>query len=112
MAFITVEIAPGISKTQHRKAAIRGPRAVVSTGPADQLMSAARFSEVAVNDVTDDFLRTARAWFRGFDEHKDDLEQVLGAQEWAERQGDRKSMIEAIEEGLLRRLIVTGTNRP
>ena len=111
MAFITVEISPGLSKTQHRKAAVRGPRAVASTKPADQLMSAARFSEVAVNDVTEEFLRTARAWFRGFGEHKDDLEQVLGAQEWAERQRDRKSMIEAIEEGLLRRLIVTGTNR-
>jgi hypothetical protein len=111
MAFITVEITPGLSKAQHRKAAVRGPRAVVSTRPADELMSAARFSEVAVNDVTEDFLRTARAWFRGFDEHKDDLEQVLGAQEWAERQKDRRSMIEAIEEGLLRRLIVTGTNR-
>ena len=85
---------------------------MASTRPADQLMAAARFSEVAVNDVTEDFLRTARAWFRGFDEHKDDLEQVLGAQEWAERQGDRKSMIEAIEEGLLRRHIVIGTNRP
>ena len=110
MAFITVEISPGVSKKQHRKAAIRGPRAVVSRKPAEVLMTDARFTDVVLHDVTEDFLRTARAWFRGFDEHKDDLEQVLGAQEWAERQGDRKLMIEAIEEGLLRRLIVTGTN--
>jgi len=111
MAFITVEISPGLSKTQHRKAALRGPRAVVSSSPVDELMTAARFTGVALHDVTEDFLRTVRAWFRGFDEYRRDLEHVLGAEEWAERQRDRRSMIEAIEEGLLRRLIVTGTNR-
>ena len=111
MAVITVEIAPSLGKTQHRKAALRGPRAVVSSSPVDELMTAARFTDVVLQDVTEDFLRTARAWFRGFDEHRRDLEQVLGAAEWAERQKDRRSMIEAIEEGLLRRLIVTGTNR-
>ena len=111
MAFITVEISPGVSKTQHRKASIRGPRAVVSRKPADELMISARFTDVARNDVTEDFLRTARSWFKGFEEYRRDLEQVLGAEEWAERQKDRRSMIEAIEEGLLRRLIITGTNR-
>lgn len=111
MAFITVEISPGLAKTQHRKAAVRGPRAVVSKKPADELMIAARFTDVAVHDVTEDFLRTARSWFKGFDEYRHDLEQVLGAEEWTERQTDRRSMIEAIEEGLLRRLIVTGRNR-
>ena len=83
----------------------------MSRKPADELMTAARFTDVARHDVTEDFLRTARSWFRGFDEYRRDLEQVLGAEEWAERQKDRRSMIEAIEEGLLRRLIITGTNR-
>ena len=109
MAFSTVEIAPGLSKSQHRRAALRGPRAVVSTRPAGQLMSAARFSDVTVTDVTDDFLGTARAWFIEFNRYEGELKQVLGAQNWEDRQTDRAAMIDAVEAGLLRRHVVTGT---
>ena len=109
MAFSTIEIAPGLSKSQHRRAALRGPRAVVSMRPAGQLMSAARFTDVSVTNVTDDFLGTARGWLIEFNRHESDLKHVLGAQNWQDRQEDRAAMIDAIEAGLLCRFVVTGT---
>ena len=109
MSFSTIEIAPALSKPQHRRAALRGPRAVVSTRPAGQLMGAARFSDVSVTDVTDDFLGTARGWLTEFNRHETELKQVLGAQNWEDRQTDRAAMIDAVEAGLLRRYVVTGT---
>ncbi|MDQ5816620.1 MAG: hypothetical protein M3516_10080 [Actinomycetota bacterium] len=111
MAFSTIEIASGLSKSQHRRAALRGPRAVVSTRPAGRLMSAAHFTEVRLTDVTDDFLRTARAWSTEFDRHESELKRVLGAQNWEDRQADRAAMIDAVEAGLLCRYVVTGTAR-
>ena len=75
-------------------------------------MEAARFIDVAVTDVTKGFLRTARGWFSGFERHEPELKRVMGAQEWTDRQRDREAMIAAIEGGLLRRLIVTGTAPP
>ncbi len=72
-------------------------------------MSAARFTDVSVNDVTDDFLGTARGWLAEFNRHESEIKQVLGAQNWEDRQVDRTAMIDVVEEGLLRRHVVTGT---
>lgn len=70
-------------------------------------MLAARFEEVQVTDVTNEFLDTARRWAAGFDEHDDELRDLVGP-EWDERQRDRRRMLQAAEEGLLLRLLVTG----
>lgn len=106
-AYFTIVVAPNLSKSQHRRAVRLGPRAVASNRPVDELMEAAHFDHVKVVDVTQDFLRTARAWAVEFEEHKDELPDIL-RREWEERQRDRKGIILGIEEGLLLRLLVTG----
>ncbi|MCA1696483.1 MAG: hypothetical protein LC749_18150 [Actinobacteria bacterium] len=74
----------------------------------DELMTAARFEDIEVIDVTETFLQTACAWQEAFVERETELKALIGA-EWEERQLDRASFIQGVEEGLLQRLLVTGT---
>ena len=110
LAFFTIVAAPGLSESEHRQAVRLGPRATDSTRPIDELMGAARFGSVDVTDVTEDFLHTARAWHSAFARHEAELKDIVGTQ-WDERQTERGEIIQAIEEGLLRRILVTGTTR-
>lgn len=98
---------PNLSKAQHRRAARLGPRAIASSRPVDELMTAAGFDRVQVDDVTAAFLATARAWAEQFDQHEHELRALPGV-DWEERQSNRKGIILGIEEGLLLRVLVTG----
>jgi cyclopropane fatty-acyl-phospholipid synthase-like methyltransferase len=110
LAFFTIVAAPGLSTSEHRRAVRLGPRATDSTRSVDVLMGAAHFAAVEVADVTGDFLHTAREWHSAFAQHEAELRDVIGPQ-WDERQTERGEIIQAIEEGLLRRVLVTGSAR-
>ncbi len=110
MAFFTIVAAPGLSPSEHRRAVRLGPRATNSTRPVDALMEAARFEAVEIMDVTSSFLETARAWRSEFAEHESELKDTVGPT-WDERQRERGEIIQAIQEGLLVRLMVSGTAR-
>ena len=85
-----------------------GPRAVGTTQPIGALMHAARFEEVEVTDVTPDFITTTKAWFNAFVERESELRPLL-ATEYDDRQNGRREMIQGAQEGLLQRLLVSGT---
>jgi hypothetical protein len=70
-------------------------------------MSAAGFTDVEEIDVTESFLEVARAWQSEFLAHERELREVIG-DEWEERVSDRADMIRGVEQGLLRRVFVTG----
>lgn len=108
MAFFTIVMSPGLSKPQHRRAALVGPPAVASTGPVDEQMSAAGFDRVQVVDVTEQFLATARAWLAELEDGEKELRPMLGDAEYAQKRRDRKEIIAGTEEGLLVRLLVAG----
>ena len=108
MAFFTITVAPGLDKSDHRRAVRIGPRAVAARREADELMTQAGFVEVDAQDVTDDFERTARAWHREYEENERELREVLGA-DYDELRANRVEMIEGVEQGLLRRTLVVGT---
>jgi cyclopropane fatty-acyl-phospholipid synthase-like methyltransferase len=110
MALSTIVAAPGLSGPEHRRAVRLGPRATNSTRPIDTLVEAARFDAVEVTDVTSSFLETARAWHTEFAQHESELRDIIGPT-WDERQKERGEIIQAIEEGLLLRLLVSGTAR-
>lgn len=110
MAFLTIIAAPGLSRSEHRRAVRLGPRATDSTRPIEALMEAARFDALDVTDVTSSFLETARAWRAEFAAHESELRAIIGST-WDERQRERGEMIGAIEEGLLQRLLVSGRAR-
>jgi hypothetical protein len=83
-----------------------GPRAITSTRPVDELTTAAGFVEVDATDVTDAFLVTARAWLSEWSKHEAELRPILGA-ELDERRSHREDLISGVEEGLLKRVLVT-----
>lgn len=106
-AFLTIIVSPGLSKSDHRIAVRLGPRAIASTRPLDVLMTAAGFTDVEVSDVTESFLDVARAWQSEFLRHERELREIMG-DEWEERLSDRADMIRGVEQGLLRRVFLTG----
>ena len=108
-AFVTISIAEGLSKKEHRRAARLGPRSVASTRSAAELLIAAGFEDVETVDVTDEFAATARAWHREYTEYEDELRPLLGA-ELDELCKDRRDLIRGIEDGLLTRSLASGKN--
>jgi hypothetical protein len=70
-------------------------------------MNAAGFTDVEVIDVTEAFLEVAGAWQSEFLRHERELREVIG-DEWEKRLSDRADMIRGVEQGLLRRVLVTG----
>jgi len=107
-AFTVIVIPEGLAKSDHRRAARMGPRAVTTTRPIPTLMSAARFVDVEVIDATQAFITTVKAWFDAFAQRESELRPLLGA-EYDDRQKGRLEMIEAARGGLLQRLLVGGT---
>lgn len=108
MAFFTITVAPGLDKSEHRRAVRIGPRAVAARGEADELMARASFTDVSTADVTAEFARTAQAWHREYKENERELRKVLGAG-YDELYVNRVDMITGVERNLLRRMLVVGT---
>jgi cyclopropane fatty-acyl-phospholipid synthase-like methyltransferase len=104
--FTTIVVASRLSKKAHRRAVSLGPRATASTRPLDELTTAAGFVEVDVVDVTDAFLVTARSWLSEWSRHEAELRPILG-DDLDERRSDRQDLIRGVEEGLLKRVLVT-----
>ncbi|MFP5353017.1 MAG: hypothetical protein ACLGIB_10695 [Actinomycetota bacterium] len=71
-------------------------------------MSKARFEDIKVTDLTSDFLTTARSWHEQYSRHEADVEKALGRTWLEERQVSRAALLQGIEDGLLRRLLVSG----
>jgi cyclopropane fatty-acyl-phospholipid synthase-like methyltransferase len=108
IAYATIVVAEGLTKSQHRRAARMGPRAASSTRPIGTLMEAAGFQAIEISDVTEDFTATALAWFDAFAAREAELMPVL-RNEFDDRQKGRKEMIAAADEGLLQRLLVSAS---
>jgi hypothetical protein len=107
-AFLTIEVAGGLDKKEHRRAVRIGPRAISSTKEAGELLTSAGFTDVRARDVTEEFERTARAWHDEYARNENALRQVLGA-ELDDLCKNRSDMIGGLEEGLLKRTLVWGS---
>lgn len=111
MAFFTIYVTPGLADEERGRAEAVGPSAVAS--PADHLsmLGHAGFVDVAERDLTAEFIDTTRAWLRELDARAESLaaEQPEGAFE--QRQVERRAMLAATEEGLLRRALFVATKR-
>ena len=71
-------------------------------------MRKARFVDVEITDVTSEFQNTARAWSAQFTRHEADIKALIGEAAWEERQASRGDMLRGINDGLLRRVLVSG----
>ena len=106
LAFYTIFIAAGLSDADYRRAARAGPHAVRARRADHQdLLLAAGFTDIVETDLTDEFLRTARAWYRGREQHFTQLAAAEGEASVKQKQADSRAQIKAIEAGLLRRAL-------
>jgi hypothetical protein len=71
-------------------------------------MRRAGFVDVIAVDQTEQFRTTAAAWIREWDEHRDTLVALYGEADVDTRQQERRTQLQAVDDGLLLRSLVTG----
>lgn len=72
------------------------------------LMAEAGFRGIDVIDVTAEYEVTVAAWIREWTEGRAELEPLVGAEMYDERQARRVESLEAIRSGLRKRFLITG----
>ena len=111
LAFTTIHVAPDLDAARHRRAVQAGPWQVGTRRPYPELVVQAGFTDVADIDVTEDYARTQRAWFEANESRADEVRRLTTESEFATEQADRRFAQAAIEDGLLRRSLITATRR-
>jgi hypothetical protein len=111
MGFTTILEAPGLAPAARRRARAAGPRAVAMRSDHQRLLRAAGFGEVSEVDVTAAFRAIAAAWLTHSEAHAYQLARLEPSGAFAQRQADRRSMLGAIDAGLLRRAMVLARRR-
>lgn len=109
LAFTTIHVADDLDGARHRRAVRAGPFKVATRRPYPQLVAQAGFGEVVVRDVTLEYARTQRAWLAANEARAGEVRQLISDREFAIAQADRRLSLAAIEDGLLRRSLITAT---
>ena len=71
------------------------------------MLQSAGFVDIKEQDVTPEFLRTARGWLQARERYAADLRRSLGELGFAQKQSESRANVSAIESGLLRRSLFT-----
>lgn len=111
MAFLTIHLTPGLTSVELARARQAGPRAVDTRGDHGSMLDRAGFDLILERDATGAFLDTARAWLRESAALTHELTALEPEGGFDQRQQDRRTMIAAIEDGLLRRTLYVATRR-
>jgi len=106
-AFFTIHPAPGLPEPLYRRALRAGPSATATRrrSPAD-LLHAAGFTQILVEDVTAAFHDTLRRWIEEWERFAEPLCTLLGSDDVAQAQAERRATLAALDDGLLRRSLV------
>lgn len=107
IAFYTIFVPGGLTDREYRRAARAGPRSVATRRQHQEMLRSAGFVDIQEQDVTPEFLRTARGWVQARKRYAADLRKSLGESEFAQKQSESRANISAIESGLLRRSLFT-----
>jgi hypothetical protein len=62
---------------------------------------------IADEDRSKEFAATTRGWLEKYEENRAELERLLGEETVEERQADRRALLRATEDGVLRRALLT-----
>ena len=109
-AFYTIHPAPELTARQRRRAARDGPIAVATPRPHAEMLAAAGYVDVQETDCTAEFRTVAQAWVDEFDARRDDFVALLGAAAFEQRQAERRTQLQAVEDGVLRRSLFVAVN--
>jgi hypothetical protein len=102
-----IAIPDGLSPAQKAEALEAGPPNGDAGGGYNNLLSTAGFTDVAISDVTGEYLETAEAWVRAWDSEAVALKHLVGEEAFSERQTARRRAIAAINNGLLTRHLIS-----
>jgi ubiquinone/menaquinone biosynthesis C-methylase UbiE len=109
MGFTVIWITPGLSRDDYRRALEQAPEFGEVETDYPTLLGQTGWIVTDCLDVSDGYASTVRGFMRADREFKEDLEALLGATEFADRQAGWRSELGAIEEGLLRRDLFVAT---
>lgn len=107
MSFLVIAVADGLSAEETDRVLDVGPEHIATDDGYPSLLEAAGFEGVDVLDVTKEYLVTQAAWIREWDTESFELEQLLGADEFAERQSRRRRALATVRAGLMRRYSIS-----
>jgi len=109
LVFFVVAVAAGLSARDTARAIEAGP-VYVDAGPGyPSLLEAAGFVNAKVVDVTADYAVTLSDSIRARNNDRRQLEQLLSVDEYAEGQSSRRQELAAIQNGLLRRCLISAS---
>jgi hypothetical protein len=103
MAFDVILVAPGLSDRHRAQAIAAGPQHVAASASYPDLLALAGFGEIEEVDLTDQYRVTAAAWLHESARATEQLEEIVGIEEFRRRQQERQETLTAIESGFLRR---------
>ena len=106
MAALVIETAPDLPPDDLTLAAELGPSDVVSSASLAELSERAGFTVQQAVDVTDGFHSALLALWEGLRRHERELRRAEGDVEYDYEVGRRRSMMEAVRRGLIRRTFV------
>lgn len=105
LAFITIELAPGLTPPQREFAEVAAPRAAATDRSYLELLDAAGFVEIGSRDISGEFLVTAQAWLDHSEPVRDRLEEADGPAAVAEKFQGWREEVEAVDNGWVRRTL-------
>jgi cyclopropane fatty-acyl-phospholipid synthase-like methyltransferase len=111
LVFTTIHVAPGLDPARHRCAVRAGPWQVAARRPYPELVVQAGFTDVVDIDVTEDYARTQQRWLQANESRSKDVRHLTSDADFATAQADRRAAQAAINDGLLRRSLITATRR-
>ena len=103
LSFFVVAAADGVSARDIEA----GPEYVDAEPGYPLLMTAAGFDNVDLAEVTDEYAATLSTSIRARDAESAELEDLLGADEFAEGQSSRRQELAAVRDGLLVRYLIS-----
>ena len=106
--FAVIAVGDDLTGKQREEAIAAGPPHVATDLAYPDLMRVAGFEDVDTADLTPEYLDTLTAWRDEWETESVELELIIGQGDYRERQANRTRAIRAIQDGLLRRYLITG----
>ena len=107
MAFHVIALADGLSDHDRSRAVEAGPPSVTTDADYSTLLSSAGFDRIRIRDDSTSYRETAAAWLREWTRSANELEPLFGTEEFADAQTRRREALTAIDQGLLKRHLIT-----
>lgn len=103
MVFTVISIVPGLSASEHDRAAERGPPYLEAEAAYPTLLETAGWDIESCIDLTEPYAESVARLVREFETRAETLRELMGASEYDECLARRRGSLEAAENGLHRR---------